>query len=72
MTDPIESLMTSAVEIQRTVVKASLTDRELLEAAQNGSDVGEIGSQDIVSALANATRFQAREDTHHLVPSARR
>jgi len=39
VTDPIESLMTSAVEIQRTVVKASLTEFELLEAAQNCSDV---------------------------------
>lgn len=39
VTDPIESLMASAVEIQRAFVQASLVDRELLEAAQNGSDV---------------------------------
>lgn len=39
VTDPIESLMTSAVEIQRAYVQASLIDRELLEAAQDGSDV---------------------------------
>lgn len=39
VTDPIESLMASAVEIQRAFVQASLIDRELLEAAQNGSDV---------------------------------
>ncbi len=38
VTDPIESLMASAVEIQRAFVQASLIDRELLEAAQNGSD----------------------------------
>lgn len=39
VTDPIESLMASAVEIQRAYVQASLIDRELLEAAQDGSDV---------------------------------
>lgn len=39
VTDPIESLMASAVEIQRAFVQASLIDRELLEAAQNGNDV---------------------------------
>ena len=39
VTDPIESLIASAVEIQRAYVQASLIDRELLEAAQNGSDV---------------------------------
>mgnify|MGYP001806259208 FL=1 len=39
VTDPIESLMASAVEIQRAFVQASLIDRELLEAAQSGSDV---------------------------------
>lgn len=39
VTDPIESLMASAIEIQRAFVQASLIDRELLEAAQDGSDV---------------------------------
>ena len=39
VTDPIESLMASAVEIQRAFVQASLIDRELLEAAQSSSDV---------------------------------
>jgi L-rhamnose isomerase/sugar isomerase len=39
VTDPIESLMASAVEIQRAFVQASLIDREVLEAAQDGSDV---------------------------------
>ena len=39
VTDPIESLMTSAIEIERAFLQASLIDRELLEAAQNGSDV---------------------------------
>jgi L-rhamnose isomerase / sugar isomerase len=39
VTDPIESLMSSAVEIQRAFVQASLIDRELLAAAQSGSDV---------------------------------
>ena len=39
VTDPIESLMASAVEIQRAFVQASLIDRKTLEAAQSGSDV---------------------------------
>ena len=39
VTDPIESLMASAVEIQRAFIQASLINRELLEAAQSGSDV---------------------------------
>ena len=39
VTDPIESLMASASEIQRAFVQASLVDRELLQAAQDGNDV---------------------------------
>ena len=39
VTDPIESLMASAMEIQRAFVQASLVDRELLQAAQDGNDV---------------------------------
>lgn len=39
VTDPIESLMSSAVEIQRAYVQASLIDREALMAAQEASDV---------------------------------
>ena len=38
VTDPIESLMSSAVEIQRAFVQASLIDREALTAAQDSSD----------------------------------
>lgn len=38
VTDPIESLMASAVEIQRAYVQASLVDRESLAAAQSSSD----------------------------------
>jgi L-rhamnose isomerase/sugar isomerase len=38
VTDPIESLMASAVEIQRAFVQASLVDREALAAAQSSSD----------------------------------
>ena len=38
VTDPIESLMSSAVEIQRAFVQASLIDREALTAAQESSD----------------------------------
>lgn len=39
VTDPIESLMASAVEIQRAYIQASLVDRASLEAAQDQSDV---------------------------------
>ncbi len=39
VTDPIESLMASAVEIQRAFVQASLIDRKALQAAQDDSDV---------------------------------
>ena len=39
VTDPIESLMASAVEIQRAFVQASLIDRNALTAAQEASDV---------------------------------
>ena len=39
VTDPIESLMQSAIEITRAFVQASLIDRKALEAAQGASDV---------------------------------
>lgn len=39
VTDPIESLMASAIEIQRAFVQATLVDREGLEVAQAESDV---------------------------------
>jgi L-rhamnose isomerase / sugar isomerase len=39
VTDPIESLMASAVEIQRAYIQASLVDRDALAAAQDASDV---------------------------------
>ncbi len=38
VTDPIESLMTSAVEVSRAYVQASLVDRAKLAAAQNSGD----------------------------------
>lgn len=38
VTDPIESLMTSAVEISRAYVQAHLVDREKLEEAQRNGD----------------------------------
>jgi L-rhamnose isomerase/sugar isomerase len=38
VTDPIESLMTSAMEIQRACLQALLVDREALEAAQGEND----------------------------------
>jgi L-rhamnose isomerase / sugar isomerase len=39
VTDPIESLIVSAVEIQRAFIQASLIDRRALAAAQDASDV---------------------------------
>ena len=39
VTDPIESLMVSAMEVQRAYVQALLVDRPALEAAENGNDV---------------------------------
>jgi L-rhamnose isomerase / sugar isomerase len=39
VTDPIESLMASAMEIQRAYIQASLVDRKALAAAQYASDV---------------------------------
>ena len=39
VTDPVESLMASAVEIQRAFLQASLVDRAALDAAQAESDV---------------------------------
>jgi L-rhamnose isomerase/sugar isomerase len=39
VTDPIESLMASAVEIQRAFVQASIVDRQALAMAQSSSDV---------------------------------
>jgi L-rhamnose isomerase / sugar isomerase len=39
VTDPIESLMSSAIEIMRCYVQASLVDRKMLEDAQEANDV---------------------------------
>jgi L-rhamnose isomerase / sugar isomerase len=39
VTDPIESLMVSAMEVQRAYAQALLVDRPALEAAQNANDV---------------------------------
>ena len=39
VTDPIESLMASAIEVQRAYAQALIVDRRALEAAQEGNDV---------------------------------
>ncbi|MBY0239805.1 MAG: L-rhamnose catabolism isomerase [Burkholderiaceae bacterium] len=39
VTDPIESLMSSAVEVQRAFVQAALVDRAALQQYQDGNDV---------------------------------
>ncbi len=38
VTDPIESLMVSAMEVQRAYAQALLVDRRALEAAQEAND----------------------------------
>jgi L-rhamnose isomerase/sugar isomerase len=38
VTDPIESLINSAIEVQRSCVKALLVDREALEHHQHNND----------------------------------
>ena len=38
VTDPIESLMTSAAQVQRSYAQALLVDRDALDAAQDGND----------------------------------
>jgi len=38
VTDPIESLMTSAIEVQRAYIQASLVNRELLASLQENND----------------------------------
>ncbi len=38
VTDPIESLMTSAIELQRAYAQALLVDRKALDAAQQSND----------------------------------
>ncbi|WP_290867300.1 L-rhamnose catabolism isomerase [Aquabacterium sp.] len=38
VTDPIESLMTSAIQVQRSYAQALLVDRVALDAAQDGND----------------------------------
>ena len=39
VTDPIESLMQSAIELQRAYAQALIVDRSALEAAQENNDV---------------------------------
>ncbi|MFN0194639.1 MAG: L-rhamnose catabolism isomerase [Aestuariivirga sp.] len=63
VTDPIESLMGSAVEIVRAFVQASLIDRAALDAAQDGSDamaghriVKQAFNTDVSPILAEARR----------------
>jgi L-rhamnose isomerase/sugar isomerase len=38
VTDPIESLMTSAAQVQRSYAQALIVDRPALDAAQEGND----------------------------------
>ncbi|MEP2533338.1 L-rhamnose catabolism isomerase [Shimia sp.] len=62
VTDPIESLMISAIEIQRAFVQASLVDRVALAAYQNGND----------ALMASATLRRAfRTDVDPILARAR-
>ena len=63
VTDPIESLIVSAAEIQRAFVQASLVDREGLAAAQEASDalaghllIKQAFTTDVAPILAEARR----------------
>lgn len=62
VTDPIESLMISAVEIQRAFVQASLVDREALAGYQDAND----------ALMASATlRAAFRTDVEPILAKAR-
>lgn len=62
VTDPIESLMTSAMEVQRAFVQALLVDREALAAFQDGND----------ALMATATLKRAfRTDVEPILAMAR-
>jgi L-rhamnose isomerase/sugar isomerase len=50
VTDPIESLMTSAMEVQRAYAQALLVDREALEAFQDANDAL-MGSETLKTAF---------------------
>jgi L-rhamnose isomerase / sugar isomerase len=65
VTDPIESLMGSAIEIKRAYIKASLIDRPALSAAQAACDVmaghllvKQAYNTDVSPILAEARRRQ--------------
>ncbi|HYK63706.1 MAG TPA: L-rhamnose catabolism isomerase [Patescibacteria group bacterium] len=63
VTDPIESLMESAVALQRAYVQASIVDRKALEAAQESND----------ALLANRTLQNAiRMDVEPAIKMARK
>src|SRR5215469_3232847 len=63
VTDPIESLMESAVALQRAYVQASIVDRKALEAAQESND----------ALLANRTLQNAiRMDVEAAIKMARK
>ncbi len=63
VTDPIESLMTSASEIRRAYAQALLVDREALDAAQNANDAL-LGSEMLKRAF--------RTDVEPILAEARR
>jgi L-rhamnose isomerase/sugar isomerase len=65
VTDPIESLMTSAAQVQRSYAQALLVDREALDAAQQANDAMtathllKAAFQTDVSALLQQVRLEA-------------
>lgn len=62
VTDPIESLMLSAADVQRAYAQALLVDREALKAAQDGNDA---------LAATQALRLAYRTDVEPILAMAR-
>ena len=67
VTDPIESLMTSAVELVRAYVQAHLVDREALREAQEGNDA----IQALQAAEAGLHRRRRADPGHGPAPRGR-
>ena len=62
VTDPIESLMLSAADVQRAYAQALLVDRKALKAAQDGNDA---------LAATQALRSAFRTDVEPILAMAR-
>ena len=72
VTDPIESLMMSAVEVVRAYVQAHLVDRDALSEAQENCDplmalsiLKHAFTTDVSPILAHGARARRRRDRSH-------